>query len=64
MKKTISDIIEELQIMRKSHTLNNDAPLVSIGNTVYTIDDVLYILKNNRLDDDLYKSVEEGLFFL
>ena len=64
MKKTISDIVSELEIIKESQVLNNNYPLVSIGDSDYTIDDVLYILKNDHSDDDLYKSVKEGLSFL
>ena len=64
MKKSISDVVEELEIMRESHVLNNDSPLVTICDDNYTIDDVLYILENNSTDDTLYKAVREGLLFL
>ena len=64
MKKKISDVVSELEIIKKSHALNSDYPLVSIGEVNYSIDDVLLILKNHSEDDDLYKAVEEGISFL
>ena len=62
--KKISDVISELEVIKKSHVLNNDYPLVSIGEIDYSIDDVLLILKNYSVENDLYKAVEEGISFL
>ena len=64
MKKSISDVVSELEIIKKSHVLNNDSPLISIGDIVYSIDDAICILKNDHMGDELYKSVKEGLLFL
>ena len=64
MKKTITNVISELETLQKSQILNNNTALISVGDVTYTIDDVLCILRDDHSDNDLYKAVKEGIFYL
>ena len=58
--KKIEDVIEGLEILQKSTTLAPDVPIISQGESVYTINEVIEILKDNK-DGYLRDTVLEGL---
>jgi hypothetical protein len=58
--KKIEDVIEGLQFLKKSSTLADNIPIISRGETVYTISEVIEILESNK-DDNLRDTVLEGL---
>ena len=58
--KKIKDVIEGLEILQKSATLSDDAQIISRGKIVYTIKEVIEILKDNK-DHHLRDIVLEGL---
>jgi hypothetical protein len=58
--KKIEDVIEGLQFLKKSSILADNVPIISQGESVYTISEVIEILESNK-DDNLRDTVLEGL---
>ena len=58
-KRTLEDVIDGLENLKKSSVLNDDEPIVTYGDSTFTVDQVIKALKNDT--NDLQKSVMEGL---
>ena len=58
-KRTLEDVIDGLENLKKSSILNDDEPIVTYGESTFTVDQVIKALKNDT--SDLRKSVMEGL---
>jgi len=59
VKRTIEDVIDGLKNLKKSSPLCDDEPIVTYGDSTFTVDQVIEALKNDS--SDLQKSVLEGL---
>ena len=59
IKRTIEDVIDGLENLKKSFILYDDKPIVTYGDSTFTVDQVIEALKNDS--SDLQKSVLEGL---
>ena len=58
-KRTLEDVIDGLENLKKSSILNDDKPIVTHGDSTFIVDQVIEALKNDT--SDLQKSVLEGL---
>ena len=58
-KRTLEDVIDGLKNLKKSSHLYNNEPIVTYGDSTFTVDQVIEVLKSDT--NDLQKSVLEGL---
>jgi len=58
--RQILDVIKGLEKLQSISYLSDDTPIITRNDTIYTLKDVINILKNSD-DDELYECILDGL---